>query len=133
VSDETKSKRVSASGSRSTDVMFQRSQHPDSLTAKPSDYARRLAPAEATGPLTKAVVRDGVTLHAPHPTERACVGFDLEKGENVFVPRTIAYGPGCEVFLPFSEVQRLIGLRFLVDPDAEPIPVSTTGVSPLAQ
>jgi hypothetical protein len=80
--DDRKTKRITPS--RPRNVTFERSQHPDALAAKPSDYARRLSPAAESGPLTKATVANGKTLHMPHPTEKMCVGYDVEQKANVW-------------------------------------------------
>lgn len=125
MSDEDKrTRRVTPASSLPRNVTFERSQHPDALAAKPSDYARRLSPAAESGPPTKATVANGKTLHMPHPTEKMCVGYDVEQKANILVPRIAVYGPGVEVELPLSEVHRLKRLGFLVDTeDYQPPPM----------
>jgi len=120
MSDE-KIKRITPNVPRSGNLTFARSQHPDALAAKVGEGVRRLPSVDASGPMMQATVAPGRTVHAPHPTEKACAGYDLEAKNHVMVPRQIVHKPGSVIELPASEVERLIELGFLIDPSVSPL------------
>jgi len=87
------------------------------LSGKPAPPSP--APDENTANEATAIgiVARGRTLHLPIPGERRSVGWDPNEKKTVYAAVTRGHGPGERVELPVSEIKRLQGLGFLVDPD----------------
>ena len=97
--------------------------HPDHLDAKRGDGVRALRPVEPDPdePRELATVRMGRSVDVPDPVEKRAVGYDRDSGAMIFAAVQHRYGPGQQVELPVSEIRRLRGLGFLVDPSGEPV------------
>jgi hypothetical protein len=103
-------------------------------------------PVVESGPLVKARVAHGKTVFAAVPNgEKVWVGSrpveinGVIVNRDIFTSRQRAYGPGEEVELSQSEVDRLIELGFLVSLDSEskfgkqatiPLPTDTETITP---
>jgi len=114
--DERDERRRAKVGNRT--VLMQRSprRHPDHDHAPPVRLPA--SPVEDSGPRAKATVAKGRTIIAPAPGEGSdLVGFDPFTAAPIRAPRQRAYGPGEEVQLPLSEIERLTRLGFLHDPN----------------
>ena len=97
--------------------------HPDHLDAKPGDGVRALRPAEPDPdePRELATVRPGRSVDVPDSIEKRAVGYDRDTGKSIYAAVQHRYGPGQQVELPVSEIRRLRGLGFLVDPNDAPV------------
>jgi hypothetical protein len=70
-------------------------------------------------PMATAIIERGHTVECAVPGERNFVGYTTDEHGNsrtVYGPVYTKYGPGSEVTLPLSEINRLRELGFLVDP-----------------
>lgn len=95
--------------------------HPEHfLSLDRAQSVRRVLSAEPADdePKKRAIVARGRCVDVALAEQRAVCGSD--QGRDVMRARQIRYGPGEEVELPASEVARLRGLGFLVDPDGAP-------------
>jgi hypothetical protein len=72
-------------------------------------------------PRDLATVRTGRSVDVPDPIEKRAVGYDRDTGKPIYAAVQHRYGPGQQVELPVSEIRRLRGLGFLVDPNDAPV------------
>ena len=79
--------------------------------------------------MMEATVARGHTVEIPDENaEKQIAGYSMIDQKYIYRQPTRRYGPGATVTLPQSEVSRLTGLGFLVDPTSTEIAVSTTGM-----
>lgn len=98
--------------------------HPDHLNAGPGDGVRRVPPEmpDDNEPREVGVVAAGRCIDVP-TDEIELSGYDREGQREIYRRVQKRHLPGESVELPKSEIARLRGLGFLVDPSAAPLPV----------
>lgn len=72
--------------------------------------------------MVRATVARGRTVTAPDPAKREIAGTRPD-GSTIYATGTTDYGPGAEIELSASEVQRLRATGFLVDPGPTPVAI----------
>jgi hypothetical protein len=122
MTDQTKRASAAPAGMRTTAPAGFRVS-PDHIDSKPGEGLRmwrRPVADDPNKPKETGVVRSGRSVHVG-TEEKHLVGRDPVTGAEVYAAAQIFFGPGQTVTLPRSEIIRLRGLGFLVDPDDEPV------------
>jgi hypothetical protein len=92
--------------------------HPDLMMGSPPQPSAAMPEPEAAAPeeTSVGVVASGHSVHVNTGEKIAC-GYDAVLSRTVFRSAFVVVGPGEQVTLPKSEIQKLMTAGFLVDPD----------------
>jgi hypothetical protein len=89
--------------------------HPDTVMAQPTKLMIEADDAELVEKTATGIVASGHSIHIN--VGKVQRGYDAMLGKPVFRQEFCTIGPGEEITLPKSQIERLMAAGFLVNPD----------------